>query len=531
MIILFIIFNMQKKFVGKLDGTPGKRLFLAIIADYNLNRSICELIDNGLDNWITHGKSHPLNINIDIDIEQQTLLIMDNSGGVEECKLKNLISPGETGNDPCSEIIGIFGVGTKRAVIALAKDVKIKSRYENQKTFLVEFNDDWLQENNDWSLDYFLIDDIEQSTTQIFLQSIRYAITKDMLQQLKEHLKATYAKFLNQQNFKITVNGDQLTPLLFENWAYPPEYKPTLYKGNVRMDEGDIKVQILAGLSKESSPATGEYGVYFYCNNRLIVRSLKTIQVGFGTGLAGKPHPNVSLMRVIVTMEGSANLMPWNSSKSDIYYEHKIFKKIQEQLIKIVIQYAKISRGLEGLWPEKVFHYKHGNVLEQELNFEAGGRLHLPPAPRSKPRFNESIKIKNKKILDQKPWTKGLMGGIVATEYIFNKDFDGKNRISIIILDSTLEIAFKEFLVKESGVHYADSQLAAIFKQRHLVELEIKKYPLKISNSDWIKIRHYYDIRSKLVHQRASVGVTDAEVEDYRNLIEKILKKMFKLKF
>lgn len=32
-----------------LDGTPSKRSFWAIINDYDLQTSICELIDNALD--------------------------------------------------------------------------------------------------------------------------------------------------------------------------------------------------------------------------------------------------------------------------------------------------------------------------------------------------------------------------------------------------------------------------------------------------------------------------------------------------
>ena len=38
----------MKKEVDTIDAVPSKRLFLSIIADYDLNRSICELIDNAL---------------------------------------------------------------------------------------------------------------------------------------------------------------------------------------------------------------------------------------------------------------------------------------------------------------------------------------------------------------------------------------------------------------------------------------------------------------------------------------------------
>lgn len=38
-----------KKQVGTIEAIPSKRLFLSIIADYDLNRSICELVDNAPD--------------------------------------------------------------------------------------------------------------------------------------------------------------------------------------------------------------------------------------------------------------------------------------------------------------------------------------------------------------------------------------------------------------------------------------------------------------------------------------------------
>jgi len=41
----------MKKEIGIVDAVPSKRLFLSIIADYDLNRSICELIDNAIDIW------------------------------------------------------------------------------------------------------------------------------------------------------------------------------------------------------------------------------------------------------------------------------------------------------------------------------------------------------------------------------------------------------------------------------------------------------------------------------------------------
>ncbi len=52
----------MKKEVDKLNATPFKRTFHSIIADYDLNRSICELVDNGLDVWVRGKKAEAIAI-------------------------------------------------------------------------------------------------------------------------------------------------------------------------------------------------------------------------------------------------------------------------------------------------------------------------------------------------------------------------------------------------------------------------------------------------------------------------------------
>src|SRR5260370_25527411 len=123
----------MKKEIAILDATPSKRLFLSIIADYDLNRSSCELIDNGLDVWVRTGRTTEIAIRIVIDQGQQTITVEDNAGGVPETELRYIVGPGQTGTSPTDETIGIFRVGTKRAVVALAQDIKIKTRYGKKR--------------------------------------------------------------------------------------------------------------------------------------------------------------------------------------------------------------------------------------------------------------------------------------------------------------------------------------------------------------------------------------------------------------
>src|SRR6266566_4884218 len=141
----------MKNQIDELDATPSKRLFLSIIADYDLNRSICELVDNALDVWVRGSRSAKVTISIQLDTRQQTIVVQDDAGGLPRSDLRYIVGPGETGTQPTDETIGIFGVGTKRAVVALAQDVKITTRFPKEKTYQIDFDDKWL-EDNDWEL-------------------------------------------------------------------------------------------------------------------------------------------------------------------------------------------------------------------------------------------------------------------------------------------------------------------------------------------------------------------------------------------
>lgn len=521
----------MKKEIETLDATPTKRLFLSIIADYDLNRSICELVDNGLDAWVRGGRAKRINIKIVLDKRQQTVTVEDDAGGLPKSELRYVVGPGQTGTSPTDETIGIFGVGTKRAVVALAQDIRIKTRQPRHVTCQIEFDDKWL-EDNDWDLPVYEVDDITQGTTIVELQRLRIQITDDAIAQLKEHLSTTYARFLTNNSITVSVNGEKLSSRFFENWAYPPGYVPQRYVGTLQTEDNRVvRVEAVAGLSRESSPAAGEYGVYFYCNDRLVARALKTFEVGFTKGLAGLPHPKVSLTRVLVFLNGDARSMPWNSSKSDISTKHEVFIALHPWLVQVVKDYASLSRIWMGDWPDKVFKYGDGTIKEVQVDdFPKVKKSFLPPLPRSRPRYGEVITQKNKQVAKKKPWTKGLYEGIIAADLISKQHLEQRNRIAFIVLDSTLEIAFKEYLVNESGGIYSDAKLLSIFSRRTSVYDEIKRY-VDIKADIWKKIDHYYHLRCKFVHERATVGINDSQIDDFRQVVEGILAKLYKLKF
>lgn len=523
---------MDKKYLGDLDGTPSKLVYQSIKSDYDINRAVCELVDNAVDIWTRANKQAELMIIIEPDLDQQTLTVTDNSGGVPKSKLTYLISLGQTGNDPEEEIIGIFGVGTKRAVFALSQDIKIYTRYED-KTYSIELNDEWLGSPS-WGIPHFEVQGIPEGHTKIQLQKLRFTLTDEKVNSLKEHLSSTYGKLLKNSKLQIQVDKELLKPRVFdENWAFPPGYPPKVLTKLVKTDEGDVNVKITAGLALDTEPdPAGEYGVYIYCNERLICRALKTHEVGFSRRVVGAPHYEISLVRVIVEIRGGAKLMPWNSSKSDLRYHDRVFEEIRPDIIEFAKYFASLSRRWKGEWEEKVYPYNKGDVEESKAEVAAEAlRLYANPLPPSKLRYDQKLQEVNKSILEKKPWVRGLQEAVCAVDLILNKNYEYGNRIALMLLDSTLEIAFKDYLIREVEEKYSPKRIREIMEDRSRVHDEVQNQGLNITKTDLGKIKYYYDMRCKLVHEKASVEILDKDIADYDSIVKKLLKKMFRLQF
>jgi hypothetical protein len=283
-----------------LDGTPSKRSFWAIINDYDLQTSICELIDNALDLYLKGKQLTPISIKVELDVERQTIRIEDNAGGVPEIDLDLLIRPGGTTNDREQEIIGIFGVGSKRAVIALAEEVTIRSRNGSGKSYRIDIDNDWLVEDESWHLPAYHIEAIREDTTIIDLRTLRKTISAHDVEILRTHLSETYARYLASRKFHISVNQVSLSPITFDHWAFPHSYGPKEMTFELLTEEGNkVRGTMFAGLVREKQPGGDDYGVYFYCNERLISKEIKDKSVGYITGHAGIPHSDASLARVL----------------------------------------------------------------------------------------------------------------------------------------------------------------------------------------------------------------------------------------
>ena len=517
-----------------IDGTPQKRIFRSIIADYGLQTSICELVDNAIDHWTAHGRQSEVNIRLFLNVNRQLISVIDAAGGVPRDQIKLLIAPGASRDEVGHRFIGNFGVGGKRAGVALGQRVEVSTRHGALETYRFVLSDDWLK-NESWEVEVDRITAIDQGTTDVKISSLRQGFSDQDVQALKENLAAIYAMFIGN-GCNISVNGDSVGRTEFNSWAFPPAHLPKHSKFPIYPnDQDEVSVEITAGLIQDRDPAEGNYGVYFYCNDRLIISHEKSYEVGFYKGGAGVPHPDASLARVVVELAGLPELMPWTSTKSGINWSHPTFLEIRERVIALNVHFSKVSRRLKNVRTEQVYPYQDGKVeiIDLESDGNAKKVVDLPLPRGRKKAYAERILDFNASVILEQPWTLGLIEAMGVSDTISRKKrLQTRNRIALVILDSNLEIALKEFIVHRADLFnpgkFGDAKLLDLFKKRHEV-INVVRPHLSIDETNWNKIRHYYDRRNKLVHERATVQITDVELEDYRRVVELFLGELFDL--
>ena len=209
---------------------------------------------------------------------------------------------------------------------------------------------------------------------------------------------------------------------------------------------------------------------------------------------------------------------------------------VRQRIIDFISYFSQVSRRTKHD-RDTILSYATGEMEELDPDEARSARkkvLPRPPSTKQPTRFERTMEVNSKTIADN-PWTLGLVEAMGLVDIVgAQRKFQTRNRTALILLDSNFEIALKEFIVHRKELFpahkYTNSYISNLFKSRTNVLNEVLAH-VKINNTLITKVGHYYDIRNNLIHQRATVGVSDRDIEDYRAVIEKVLKKLFDLKF
>lgn len=213
-----------------------------------------------------------------------------------------------------------------------------------------------------------------------------------------------------------------------------------------------------------------------------------------------------------------------------LYYK-AINRTRYKTLIQLVSHFTALSRRTKDDWEHNVFRHIEGEIERiSPSEMAQGHKLILPPLPRANKPHIEQLKTKNKNQIKDQPWTLGLVEAIAAVDLVSRqKQLSTRNRIALILLDSNFEIALKEFVAHRDDL-FPNVSLKALFEKRQIV-IEAVSKKVSISPKLLEKAKHYYGLRNKLVHERASVDVILDDIENYSETVQEILKILFDLDF
>jgi hypothetical protein len=222
--------------------------------------------------------------------------------------------------------------------------------------------------------------------------------------------------------------------------------------------------------------------------------------------------------------------MPWNSSKSDISTKHHTFVTLHDWLVEVVKEYAALSRIWMGDWPEKVFRYETGDIVQVDIpDFLTARKAFLPDPPKSRPRYGDRVASLNQGLSRRKPYVTGLYEGVVAAVAISKQPLTQKNWLAFGILDLTLTSALKEYLVNETSEDLSDHDLKRLLERGSSAKDALKDL-VPLPAKTWEQLARFSKMKTNLLYGKATPKVSDEELTDFNLLVEDILSRLFELK-
>lgn len=121
------------------------------------------------------------------------------------------------------------------------------------------------------------------------------------------------------------------------------------------------------------------------------------------------------------------------------------------------------------------------------------------------------------------PYTAGITDALRCVGMIRSSTLPTRNRLALLTLDSTLEIAMRLFLKHKKGVRLDPLK----HRSRHTL-LDMMKKNVKQDPTLWDQLTYCYEnIRCPLYHEAADMTVTDVMLDDFQEVVCFLLKEMF----
>lgn len=328
-----------------INFSPRKSFFLkTFIKDIDLTDAILDLIDNSIDSHIE--KNIVDKRDVKLILSRDNFVIEDNCGGIKKDRIYDDVFRFGKKSEDIRETIGVFGVGLKRSIFKMGKDILIESD-DGEYFFTVHIDENWLNDEDKWNLPSFEFDGPTKGTPllRITIRDLFSGIADELgnqvfINNLITKIKRTYPILINRR-VNIVVNEYLIKPEEFK-LLYGEGFLP-LHK-NYKIDSVDI--EIYAGFTNKVSK-DDPYGWYVFCNDRLVLDKDTTNRTGWGDESATYHYPQDNyFMGFIFFRSQNPSSLPWQTTKDSVQLDSGLYRQTQVDMRQITKKFVRVMRAV-----------------------------------------------------------------------------------------------------------------------------------------------------------------------------------------
>lgn len=349
------------------DASPAKEFFIRMITrDIDLDDCILDLVDNSIDGARRMRNSKPgaeikpkefQDLFIDIGMHRDKFSIADNCGGIPLDDARDYAFHfGRRADEhrDGAESIGIYGIGMKRAMFKIGRQIQIRSS-TSADSFKLDINVDEWEKRPEWKFDMIVGPPQPEVGTSMVITKPPSSVAADLADvafanSLHKTIARDYTVFL-QAGLKIAINSEAVTPVPF-----------TLRSGNdfeparLTYKDAGVTVQLTAGiaaplpdpddeLAQSQIKDVSRFGWFVLCNNRVVLAGDKSARTVWGNDGFTRWHPQYNGFLGIASFRSAEpSKLPWTTTKRDVDETDPVYRRAIQRMKDLTSPFIEYTR-------------------------------------------------------------------------------------------------------------------------------------------------------------------------------------------
>ena len=363
---------------SKADASPTKEFFVNMITrDITLEDSILDLIDNSIDAAWQMAGSHAItledetdlsNFKISLTFSEDEFTITDNCGGMTlNNAVNHAFSFGRKASQEREEFsIGVYGIGMKRAVFKVGKNVRVRSQFLEDDgsvlSFAVPINvTNWLaDERSSWDFD--IVEDAvrPENGVEIVVNELTWPAktafgNPAFLENLRRMIARDYSLHLGR-GLNIEVGEEQIVGVNVE-LGMSKDFSPMRLSYEDAQNGESVSIEVLGGMAApppdnvepdDRFDGDKRFGWYVACNGRIVMAADKSGVAGWGTSDWPQWHRQYAgFIGIVLFSASNTAALPLTTTKRSVDQTSDVYRRAQlkmRDLSKEWIAYTNVRK-------------------------------------------------------------------------------------------------------------------------------------------------------------------------------------------